>query len=94
MSYFQICWNTRKKYKKDTEVSVGIKFGKVAFKLKKGCVIKQTVANKKKIDIDLALFWGNSTIKYMIWCPDYLHNTDGRRCYNTLQKCGCWFKKT
>ena len=29
----------------------------------------------------------------MIWCPDYLHNTDGRLFYNILQKCGCWLKK-
>ena len=46
----------------------------------------------KKIDIDLPLFWGNSTIKYVVWCPDWLHSTDGRRFYNRLQKCGCWLK--
>ena len=25
--------------------------------------------------------------------PDELHNTDGRRFYNTLQKCECWLKR-
>ena len=55
------------------------------FKGEKGSVIKEAVA----IDIDLPLFWGNSTIKYVVWCPDLLHNTDGKRFCNTLQKCGC-----
>ena len=57
--------------------------------MKKGCVIKEAVANKKKIDIDLPLFWGNSTIRYVVWCPDQLHNDDGRSFYKKLQKCGC-----
>ena len=34
------------------------------------CVIKEAVGNKKKIDIDLTLFLGKSTIKYVVWCPD------------------------
>ena len=34
--------------------------------MKNGCVIKEAVANTKKIDIDLPLFWGNSTIKYVV----------------------------
>ena len=46
---------------------------------------KQTVANKRKIDIDLPLFWGSSTIKYVVWCSDLLHNTDRRHFYDTLQ---------
>ena len=32
------------------------------------CVIKEAVANEK--DIDLTLFWGNSTIKYVVWRPN------------------------
>ena len=47
----------------------------------------------KKIDIDLPLFLGNSTMKYVVWYPNYLHNTDERRFYNTLQKCGFQLKK-
>ena len=30
----------------------------------------------KKIDIDLPLFLGSSVMKYVVWCPNYLHNTD------------------
>ena len=36
---------------------------------KKDCVIKEAVANKN-LDIVLPLFWANSTIKYVAWCPD------------------------
>ena len=40
------------------------------FKGKGGCTIKEAVSNKKKVDIDLPLLLGNSTIKYLIWCSD------------------------
>ena len=33
---------------------------------KKGCIIKEALGNKKKMDIDLTLFWGNPTIKYVV----------------------------
>ena len=36
----------------------------------RGCVIKEAVANKEKIDIGLPLFRGNSTIKDVASCPD------------------------
>ena len=29
----------------------------------------------------------------MVSCPEQLPNNDERRFYNTLQKCGCWWKK-
>ena len=45
-------------------------------------VIKETVANKGKIDIDLPLFGSSSMVKHVLWCPEWLHNTDGRSVYN------------
>ena len=54
----------------------------------KNCVTKNVVANKKKIDIDLPLFWGQFYDNYAVWCPDKLHNTDGTRFYNTCKSEG------
>ena len=62
------------------------------FQRKKGCLIKEAVANKGRNTLIYPYSGGNSTIKYLVCGPEQFQITNRKRFCNTLQKWGCWWK--